>query len=136
MNLMRGTPLQYQLNDLLNNLEATYLDLVGGKLWSGVTATPQQSSYLAGNIDDEKKIKDAQEMAAKINLPWDKWGNYMPSVTIVENNDTSVLNALITSRKSSWARSSTQMEAIARPLTACLLHDLPIMHPLYVATIS
>jgi hypothetical protein len=69
MNLMQGTPLQSQLNDLLNNLEVTYLDLVGGQLWSGVTPTPHQSSFLAGNIDDDVEIKDTQAMAAKINLP-------------------------------------------------------------------
>jgi hypothetical protein len=73
MNLMRGTPLQSQLNDLLNNIEVTYLDLVGRKSWSGITATPHQFSYLAGNVDDDNKIKDAQAMAANINLPWDKW---------------------------------------------------------------
>jgi hypothetical protein len=73
MNLMRGTPLQSQLNNLLNNLEVTYLDLVREKLWLGITATPQQSSFLAGNIDDENKLKVAQARAAKINLPWDKW---------------------------------------------------------------
>jgi hypothetical protein len=32
MNLMRGTPLQAQLNDLLNDLEVTNLDLVEGQL--------------------------------------------------------------------------------------------------------
>jgi hypothetical protein len=73
MNLMRGTPLQTELNDLLNNLEVTYIDLVGGQLWSGVIATPHQSSFLAGNIDDDAEFKDTQAMAAKINLPWDKW---------------------------------------------------------------
>jgi hypothetical protein len=73
MNLIRGTPLQTQLNDLLNDLEVTYLDLVGGQLWSGVIATPHQSSFLAGNVDDNAKFKDTQAMAVKINLPWDKW---------------------------------------------------------------
>jgi hypothetical protein len=72
MNLMRGTPLQTQLNDLLDDLEVTYLDLVGGQLWSGVIATPHQSSFLAGNVDDDAEFKDTQAMAAKINLPWDK----------------------------------------------------------------
>jgi hypothetical protein len=28
---------------------------------------------LAGNIDDDAKFKGTQAMAAKINLPWDKW---------------------------------------------------------------
>jgi hypothetical protein len=72
MNLMRGTSLQSQLNDLLNDLKVTYLDLVGGQLWSGVTATPHTSSFLAGNFDDDAKFKDTQAMAAKINLPWDE----------------------------------------------------------------
>jgi hypothetical protein len=73
MNLMRGTPLQSQLIDLLNDLEVTYLNLVGGKLWSDITATPKQSSFLACNVDDENEIKEAQAMAAKINPPWDEW---------------------------------------------------------------
>jgi hypothetical protein len=60
MNLMQGTPLQSQFNNLLNNLKVTYLNLFGGKLWSGITATPQQSSFL-----DENEIKDAQAMVAK-----------------------------------------------------------------------
>jgi hypothetical protein len=58
MHLMWGTPLQSQLNDLLNNLEVTYLDLVGGQLWSGITTTPHQSSFLVDSIDDDTKIKD------------------------------------------------------------------------------
>jgi hypothetical protein len=57
----------------------------------------------------------------------------MPSATIVEIKGTSILNALITSRKSSWARSSAQMEAIAQALAAHLLHILPIVQPPYVA---
>jgi hypothetical protein len=73
MNLMQCTPLQTQLNDLLNDLEVTYLDLVGGRLWSGVIATPHQSSFLAGNVDDDAKLKNTQAVAAKINLPWDEW---------------------------------------------------------------
>ncbi len=72
-SLFPGTPLQSQLKDLLNDLKVTYLDLVVEKLWSGVTATPRQSSFLAGNVNDENKIKEALAMAAKINLPWDEW---------------------------------------------------------------
>ncbi len=69
MNLMWGTPLQSQLNDLFNDFEVTYLDLVGGQLWSSITITPHQSSFLAGKIDDDAKFKDTQAIAAKINLP-------------------------------------------------------------------
>jgi hypothetical protein len=50
MNLMQDTPLQSQLNDLLNNLEVTYLDLVGGQLCFGVTATPHQSSFFGRQL--------------------------------------------------------------------------------------
>jgi hypothetical protein len=37
--LMSNNSLQTQLNDVLNDLESTYLDLVGGKLWVGVNAS-------------------------------------------------------------------------------------------------
>ncbi len=74
MNLMRGTSLQSQLNDLLNDLKVTYLDLVGGQLWSGISTTPHQSSFLAGNIDDDAKFKNTQAMAAKNQLTKGRMG--------------------------------------------------------------
>jgi hypothetical protein len=129
MNLMWGTPLQSQLNDLLNNLEVTYLDLVGGQLWSGVTATPHHSFFLAGNIDDDTEFKDIQAMAAKINLPWDEWVKLYAKC----HHCGDVGN--IHPQWSGWARSSTQMELITQALVACLLHVLPIAPPPYVATI-
>jgi hypothetical protein len=60
----------------------------------------------------------------------------MPSATIAEIKGASIINALITSRKSGRVRSSTQMEANAQALAARLLHILPIAPPPYIATIS
>jgi hypothetical protein len=51
-NLMQSTPLQQQLHDFLNDLEATYLNLVGGKLLAGVTASPYGSSFVAGTANN------------------------------------------------------------------------------------
>jgi hypothetical protein len=45
INLMHGTTLQSQLNNLLHDLEVTYLDLVGGNKWAGIIATPSESSF-------------------------------------------------------------------------------------------
>jgi hypothetical protein len=64
--------LQQQLHDILNDLEATYLDLVGGKLWAGITASPHGSSFMVGTADDDE-IAQAHTMAATKNLPWDEW---------------------------------------------------------------
>jgi hypothetical protein len=50
---MQSTSLQQQqLRNVLNNLEATYLDLVGGKLWAGVTASPHGSSFVVGTANN------------------------------------------------------------------------------------
>jgi hypothetical protein len=38
--LFQDTSLHTQHVDVRNNLESVYLDLVGGKLWAGVNATP------------------------------------------------------------------------------------------------
>jgi hypothetical protein len=70
--LMKNTSLQNQLNDVLNDLETSYLDLVGGKLWEGVIASPTRSSFLA-NHTNNKEIEKAMAMAAMKKLPFDKW---------------------------------------------------------------
>jgi hypothetical protein len=57
--LMSNNSLQTQLNDVLNDLESTYFDLVGGKLWAGVNASPTKSSFVAGSTEDDE-IKDAK----------------------------------------------------------------------------
>ena len=70
--LMKNTSLQNQLNDVLNNLETSYLDLVGGKLWAGINSSPQGSAFIAGS-GYNYKVEHAQAMAAMKNMPWDEW---------------------------------------------------------------
>jgi hypothetical protein len=72
-NIMRGTSLQSQLNNLLNDIEVTYLDLVGGNSWLGIAAAPTQSSFTAKVQQHEEDEHEAQALAAKSNLLWDKW---------------------------------------------------------------
>jgi hypothetical protein len=70
--LMKNTSLQNQLNDVLNDLKTSYLDLVGGKLWAGITSSSQGSAFIAGSgYKDE--VEHAQAMAAMKNMPWDEW---------------------------------------------------------------
>jgi hypothetical protein len=69
---MQGTSLQSQLNNLLNNIEVTYLDLVGGNSWPGIAAAPSQSSFTAKVQQDKEDVREAGALAAKSNLPWDK----------------------------------------------------------------
>jgi hypothetical protein len=37
---MKGKSLQSQLCNLLDDIEMTYLDLVGGNKWDGIVASP------------------------------------------------------------------------------------------------
>jgi hypothetical protein len=69
---MQSTSLQQQLHNVPTNLEATYLDLVGGKLWAGVTAFPQGSSFVVVTAGNDE-IAQARAMVAMKNLPWDEW---------------------------------------------------------------
>ncbi len=48
--LMKNTSLQNQLNNVLNDLETSYLDLVGGKLWAGINSSPQGSAFIVGCV--------------------------------------------------------------------------------------
>ena len=69
--LMQKSSLQMQLNDILNDLEATYLDLVSGKLWAGVNASPTKSAFIADcTLEDE--INEARALAAQKKLPFDE----------------------------------------------------------------
>ncbi len=84
--LFKDTFLHTQLIDVLNDLESVYLDLVSGKLWAGVNATPQASSFKAAlaNGDDANivvlatvkhmpvDLKVCMLMAVK-TLPWEEW---------------------------------------------------------------
>ena len=70
--LMQTSSLQTQLNDLLKDLESTYLDLVGGKLWAGVNASPTKSAFVVDySLEDE--IKEARVLALKKKLPFEEW---------------------------------------------------------------
>jgi hypothetical protein len=52
--LMKNTSLQNQLNDVLKDLETSYLDLVGGKLWAGINSSPQGSAFIQGQVTRTK----------------------------------------------------------------------------------
>jgi hypothetical protein len=73
INLMQGTTLQSQLNNLLHDLKVTYLDLVGGNKWAGRIATPSKSSFFNKIADKEEDINASRALAARNNIPWDKW---------------------------------------------------------------
>jgi hypothetical protein len=72
MDLMCGSSLLSQLNNLLSDLEVTYLDLVGGNKWDGITATPSTSSFF-NEIVDAADEDTARALAAKSNIPWEEW---------------------------------------------------------------
>ena len=67
---LKNISLQTQLIDVLNDLENTYLELVGGKQWHGIghAGMNQGSSFLTSKDDD-----DARALAAKLWIPWDEW---------------------------------------------------------------
>ncbi len=84
--LFKDTSLHTQLVNVLNDLESIYLDLVGNKLWAGVNATPQVSSFKAAlaNGDDANAMVLAAVkhmpadvkvcmLAAVKTLPWEEW---------------------------------------------------------------
>jgi hypothetical protein len=65
--LLKITPLHTQLVDVLNDLEATYLELVGGHKWEGISAQPLESSFKA----EQHKIKDKRNLRG--GMAWDDW---------------------------------------------------------------
>jgi len=71
---MKKTSLQSQLSNLLNDIEAAYIDLVGGNKWEGITASPPVSSFLASpSVDDAAEEEHARTLAARVNMPWEEW---------------------------------------------------------------
>ena len=72
MDLMCGSSLLSQLNNLLSDLEVTYLDLVGDNKWDGITAKPSTSSFF-NEIVDAADEDTARALAAKSNIPWEEW---------------------------------------------------------------
>jgi hypothetical protein len=69
---MKGKSLQSQLCNLLDDIEMTYLDLVGGNKWDGIVASPVQSSFIANGPHDDGDEREARALAAKSNIPWDE----------------------------------------------------------------
>jgi len=69
---LKNISLQTQLIDVLNDLENTYLELVGGKQWQwhgiGHAGMNQGLSFLTSKDDD-----DARALAAKLWILWDEW---------------------------------------------------------------
>ncbi len=72
-DIMQGTYLQSQLINLLNNIKVTYLDLVGGNSWLGIAGAITQPYFTAKVQQDKEDECEARALAAKSNLPWDKW---------------------------------------------------------------
>ncbi len=73
-DIMIKSSLQSQLSILLGDIEATYIDLVGGNKWEGITASPPASSFLASpSVDDAEEEENARTLAAKADMPWDEW---------------------------------------------------------------
>jgi hypothetical protein len=68
INLMQTTSLQQQLHNVLNNLKVIYLDLVGSKLWAGVTASPHGSSLMAGTANNDEIAQTRAMVAMKTCL--------------------------------------------------------------------
>jgi hypothetical protein len=67
---MKNISLQNQLDDVLNDLENTYLELVGGKQWHGIghAGMNKGSSFMTLHNNDK-----AHALAAKLQIPWDEW---------------------------------------------------------------
>jgi hypothetical protein len=68
--VMKNTSLQFQLVDVLNDLENTYLELVGGKQWQGIGHTGMNQGSSFCTTEEEK---EAHMLAAMNKVPWDKW---------------------------------------------------------------
>jgi hypothetical protein len=74
-DFVREQTIHTQLCNLLSDIEATYLDLVGGSKWDGLVPTPSQSSFPAirSSDDDFADESEARALAAKTRLSWDDW---------------------------------------------------------------
>jgi hypothetical protein len=67
--VMKNTSLQIQLIDVLNDLENTYLELVGGKQWQGIGHAGMNQGSSFCTTEEEK---EARVLAATNKVPWDK----------------------------------------------------------------
>jgi hypothetical protein len=70
--LMHSNSLQTHLNDVLHDLKATYLDLVSGKLWAGITASPTKAAFVV-DYSLKEEIDEARALAPKKKLPFEEW---------------------------------------------------------------
>ncbi len=104
-DIMKKSSLQSQLNILLGNIEATYLDLVGGNKWEGITASPPASSFIASPTNNDIDEHDARALAAKAHMPWDEWVRSLQNAITVARKVTFVRIAQIISRKLKVAKS-------------------------------
>ena len=66
-SLIKAMPLYSQLLDVLGDLETTYLELIGGQKWEGISARPHESSFTA----EMDKTKDKKTLQS--GMSWDAW---------------------------------------------------------------
>ena len=68
-NILKNTSLHTQLIDVLNDLENSYLELIGGKKWDGVGHSGQnQYNSVFKNERNERLQKTLRG-----GMPWDEW---------------------------------------------------------------
>jgi hypothetical protein len=66
----KNTSLQVKLVDVLNDLENTYLKLVGGKQWQGIGHAGMNQGSSFCTTEEEKEVR---VWAATNKVPWDEW---------------------------------------------------------------
>jgi hypothetical protein len=105
-NIMKGKSLQSELCNLLDDIETTYLDLVGGNKWDGIIASPVQSSFISNGPHDDGDEREARALAAKSNIPWNEWVKLYAKYAIVAQKGTFACIALTISRKLNLEKSN------------------------------
>jgi hypothetical protein len=95
--LFKDTSLHTQLINVLNDLESVYLDLVGGKLWAGVNATPQASSFKAALADGDDA--NAVLLATVKHMPADVKVQALTAVNLGRNGSNCMPRATIAGKK-------------------------------------
>ena len=68
-DVLKNMSLQTQLVDVLNNLENTYLELIGGKQWHGIG----HAGMIQGSTFVAKDEENWRALAAKLRIPWGEW---------------------------------------------------------------
>ncbi len=62
-DIMKGKSIQSQLCNLFDDIEMTYLDLVGGNKWDGIFTSPVPSSFIANGPLDDSDEHEARALA-------------------------------------------------------------------------